>query len=185
VSSTNPSTGSEGLPDNVSIFIDITPQDNDGNVEDVTQTVTVSVVVPESAVSGIPNPTLFHDVNSNGTYTQLETRASTVPNGTRLNATTTGLSPFAVGEVTQPTNPFPGGVPQLGGGGGTGLAPTDTDNDGKFEDINGDGEFTFDDAIALAFADTSGFNTQQQAAVDFDNDGDVDFDDAIELAFEE
>jgi PKD repeat protein len=77
------------------------------------------------------------------------------------------------------TNPFPDGIP-----GAASVPPADIDNDGKFEDVNGDGELTFDDAIALAFADTSGFTLQQVAAVDFDEDGDVDFDDAIALAFE-
>jgi PKD repeat protein len=61
--------------------------------------------------------------------------------------------------------------------------PRDPDNDGKYEDIDGDGEANFDDAVALAFADTDGLTSQQIAALDFDGDGDVDFDDAVELAF--
>jgi len=77
------------------------------------------------------------------------------------------------------TNPFSDGIPGVGS-----APPTDTDDDGKLEDIDGDGEKTFEDAIALAFADTSGFTTQQRVAVDFDGDGNVDFNDAIELAFE-
>jgi hypothetical protein len=84
-------------------------------------------------------------------------------------------------KTTNPsTTPFSAPVPGANGQG----PPTDTDDDGKLEDINGDGEATFDDAIALAFADTSGLNSQQRAAVDFDGDGDVDFADAIALAFE-
>jgi hypothetical protein len=84
-------------------------------------------------------------------------------------------------KTTNPsTTPFSAPVPGADGQG----PPTDTDDDGKFEDITGDGEATFDDAIALAFADTSGLNSQQRAAVDFDGDGDVDFADAIALAFE-
>ncbi|MGM0592558.1 MAG: PKD domain-containing protein, partial [Halobacteriota archaeon] len=61
--------------------------------------------------------------------------------------------------------------------------PADHDGDGLYEDVDGDGSATFDDAISLAFVDTSSFTTEQTEALDFDGDGDVDFDDAISLAF--
>jgi hypothetical protein len=106
VSATNPSSGSEGLPDDdeIGTFLDITPQDNAGNELSVTQEVTVSVVVEDSTLREINNPALYHDVNSNGTYTELDTQVSEVSNGTQLTATTTGLSPFAVAEATPPTS---------------------------------------------------------------------------------
>jgi pectinesterase len=62
--------------------------------------------------------------------------------------------------------------------------PTDPDGDGMYEDVDGSGNATFDDAIALAFADTSGLAAAQRTALDFDSDGDVDFDDAVSLAFQ-
>jgi len=82
------------------------------------------------------------------------------------------------------TSPFPEGEELPGVGSGAGQAPTDPDDDGEFEDINGDGEKTFDDAIALAFANPSQLTEKQVEAVDFDGDGNVDFNDAIELAFQ-
>jgi hypothetical protein len=80
------------------------------------------------------------------------------------------------------TSPFPEDEELPGVG--SGQAPTDPDDDGEFEDINGDGEATFDDAIALAFANPSQLTEKQVEAVDFDADGDVDFGDAVALAFE-
>ncbi|MGM0590486.1 MAG: hypothetical protein ACQETI_02460 [Halobacteriota archaeon] len=61
--------------------------------------------------------------------------------------------------------------------------PADLDGDGKFEDVNGDGQASFDDAITLAFVNSGSLTAEQVAALDFDGDGDVDFSDAISLAF--
>ncbi|MGM0592046.1 MAG: PQQ-binding-like beta-propeller repeat protein [Halobacteriota archaeon] len=66
---------------------------------------------------------------------------------------------------------------------GNDYVPKDLNNDGLYEDVDGDGQATFDDAIALAFADTRGLTGEQAAALDFDGDGDVDFSDAISRAF--
>jgi pectinesterase len=74
------------------------------------------------------------------------------------------------------TEPIPGT--------GASAPPTDPDGDGEFEDVDGSGTAGFDDAIALAFADTSGLDGEQVDALDFDGDGDVDFDDAVSLAFQ-
>jgi hypothetical protein len=60
---------------------------------------------------------------------------------------------------------------------------TDPDGDGQLEDVTGDGEATFDDAIALAFNTGAASVTENRDSFDFDDDGDVDFDDAIALAF--
>jgi hypothetical protein len=73
------------------------------------------------------------------------------------------------------TGPLPGA--------GTESAPTDPDGDGMFEDVDGDGDATFADAIALAFVQFGELDDRQTEAVDFDDDGDADFADAIELAF--
>jgi hypothetical protein len=61
---------------------------------------------------------------------------------------------------------------------------TDPDGDGQLEDVNGDGEATFDDAIGLAFNTGAASVTENRDSFDFDGDGDVDFDDAISLAFQ-
>ncbi|MGM0591181.1 MAG: right-handed parallel beta-helix repeat-containing protein [Halobacteriota archaeon] len=68
-------------------------------------------------------------------------------------------------------------------GTGSEAPPADPDGDGRYEDVDGDGVAAFDDAISLAFADTSGLSERQLDGLDFDGDGDVDFDDAIDLAF--
>jgi hypothetical protein len=66
--------------------------------------------------------------------------------------------------------------------------PTDIDGDGTFEDVNGDGQFTFTDVISLVFADFDAINTNlsssQIAAIDFSGDGQVDFQDVIDLVFQ-
>ncbi len=82
-SSSNPSTGSEGLPgdgNNIVVFLNIIPRNDPGETVAVTQDVTVNVTVTESALSGIENPTLYHDVNSNGTYSELDTEVTKVRN---------------------------------------------------------------------------------------------------------
>jgi PKD repeat protein len=77
-------------------------------------------------------------------------------------------------------NPFSNSIPGADAEG----PPTDIDDDGKFEDVNGDNRYTFDDVIALAFVDTEKLTNQQRDALDFDHDGNIDFDDVVELAFE-
>ncbi|MFB6092297.1 MAG: hypothetical protein ABEK02_04715 [Haloquadratum sp.] len=62
--------------------------------------------------------------------------------------------------------------------------PTDPDGDGLYEDVNGDGAVTFDDAVALSFVNATELRSEQVAALDFDGDGDLDIDDAVALAFE-
>lgn len=75
-------------------------------------------------------------------------------------------------------HPFSNGIPGIASD-----RPTDPDGDGLYEDVNGDGAVTFEDANALAFANTDDLSERQVAALDFDGDGDLDFDDAVELAF--
>lgn len=62
--------------------------------------------------------------------------------------------------------------------------PRDPDGDGLYEDVDGDGEFSYSDAIELAFVDEEDITEAQIAGLDFDGDGDLDFDDALELAFQ-
>lgn len=67
--------------------------------------------------------------------------------------------------------------------GGAGAPPKDPDGDGLFEDVDGNGEVTFNDAITLAFTNKADLTPEQIDALDMDGDGDVDFDDAVTLAF--
>jgi hypothetical protein len=76
-------------------------------------------------------------------------------------------------------DPFDAPAPGSGAAG----VPADLDGDGRFEDVDGDGEATFDDAVALAFVDAAALTPLQTAALDFDDDGDVDAADATALAF--
>jgi hypothetical protein len=67
--------------------------------------------------------------------------------------------------------------PTLGG-----VQTGNVDDDSQCEDVDGDGDADFDDAIQLAF--NTGEAGDHVEAFDFDDDGDVDFDDAVSLAFE-
>jgi hypothetical protein len=82
--------------------------------------------------------------------------------------------------ITVSPDVFTQPIPGAGGQG----PPTNLDTDPRYEDINGDGQGTFADAIALAFAQTGNLTQRQLTALDHDGDGDVDFDDAIDLAFD-
>jgi 2',3'-cyclic-nucleotide 2'-phosphodiesterase (5'-nucleotidase family) len=82
-------------------------------------------------------------------------------------------------DVPEPAaNPFAGGVPGVGD-----AAPTDPDGDSQFEDVDGDGEVTFLDVVALfdALSALEGANARQQDAMDFQADGQVTFLDVVAL----
>jgi subtilisin family serine protease len=83
----------------------------------------------------------------------------------------------ATGAGEEPGPPFSEAIPGNPG------VPTDPDGDGRFDDVNGDGQVTFADVIAMAFVDWRSLTPAQAAALDFDGNGQVDFADVIELAF--
>jgi len=62
-----------------------------------------------------------------------------------------------------------------------GNLPQDLDEDGFFEDVNGDGVFDDNDPILLGFQLNEPGVQENIRAFDFDNDGDVDFDDVLNL----
>jgi outer membrane protein assembly factor BamB len=103
-------------------------------------------------------------------------------------ATVTVSTPNA--SVTQSldvvVNAFPGGLK----GGSSDRPPLDTDADGKYEDMDGDGRFTFVDVIEFVFALQNADYSQdaltqaQLQAVDHDGDGRVTFVDVIDLVFQ-
>jgi hypothetical protein len=87
----------------------------------------------------------------------------------------------AVVLVLDPAGPgsFSGGVPGVQ----SGQAPTDPDGDGVYEDVDGDGALTYNDVVALGFADLDAIAADPlgAAAFDVDGDGQVGFVDVIAL----
>jgi hypothetical protein len=78
--------------------------------------------------------------------------------------------------------PFPYGIP----GGSTDRPPTDVDDDGLVEDLDGDGRFTFVDIVEFAFADFATINRDDamRSRLDFSGDDRVSFVDVVDLVFE-
>jgi uncharacterized cupredoxin-like copper-binding protein len=79
-------------------------------------------------------------------------------------------------------NPFPNGVPGVSGD----LPPRDFDDDGQYEDVDGDGEFAFDDVVQLLFAheEFGNLTGRKLRALNFEgSDSTVDMVDVIELLF--
>jgi hypothetical protein len=67
-----------------------------------------------------------------------------------------------------------------------GEIPKDPDNDGLYEDIDGNGEQTLDDAFGLAFhavPEADELISEQEMTLDFDGNGELEFDDVFTLAF--
>jgi PKD repeat protein len=75
------------------------------------------------------------------------------------------------------------GVSELPGGVGP---PRDPDDDGLYEDIDGDGTVRIDDVVDLLFADFDELNMDPETreALDFDGSGRVGFGDVIALLFD-
>jgi hypothetical protein len=85
-------------------------------------------------------------------------------------------------DTTTVEQPFPDGVPGVPGS----QPPTDPIPDEPgFEDVDGDGEGTFGDVVALLFALESldALSTSQTTALDFDDSGAVGFGDVVALLF--
>ena len=115
---TNPS--SDTLPvSNVGVYLDISPDTS------VSGPVTVTVTVPNATVSGIENPSMYHDPGSG--WEELSTTTTVTSDGTQLTAETkNGLSPFAIAASTASTTGPGSGTPSTsGGGGGGGSVSTD------------------------------------------------------------
>lgn len=87
--------------------------------------------------------------------------------GTRTDGSTGADAVVVALDPTGP-DPFAAGVPGVG----SGLAPTDPDDDGTYEDVDGDGTASYDDVVALAFADLTAIGADPVGATAFDFDGD-------------
>ncbi|WP_049928735.1 alkaline phosphatase PhoX [Halopiger goleimassiliensis] len=81
-------------------------------------------------------------------------------------------------------DPRPGivvtGPPPIGGGPG-GSPPQDLDGDGKFEDVNGNGRFDYDDVVTLFEHIEDESVTLNEDAFDFNENGRIDYDDPVAL----
>jgi len=122
---------------------------------------------------------ISHQASMDGTYyVEITGQSQQTTSNYELQTNQTFVSTDN-GNATTPETPFTEPLPGVQ----SNNAPTDTDDDGLYEDVNGDGQATFEDAVSLAFADTSTLSQAQATALDFDGDGDVDFNDAVELAF--
>jgi hypothetical protein len=94
-----------------------------------------------------------------------------------------GSLDVSVGTPTPAGSPFDAPLPGIGAVG----VPTDPDDDGRYEDLDGDGERTLADVFAFAFGPlqrVDALSDAQRRALDFDGDGAVTLDDAFALAFE-
>ncbi len=112
VGTSNPSSDTLPVSD-VGVYLNITPD------TDVSGPVTVTVTVSNATVSGIEDPSMYHDPGSG--WEELSTTTTVTSNGTQLTATTTnGLSPFAIAASTASTTDPGSGTPSTGGGGGGG-----------------------------------------------------------------
>ena len=62
--------------------------------------------------------------------------------------------------------------------------PTDPDGDGRYEDVNGNGQVDYDDVVVLFTEKETGAVQNHPDAYDLNNNGGVDFDDIVDLAGE-
>jgi PKD repeat protein len=102
-------------------------------------------------------------------------------NGTNMDKSRVSYTLSAPGGSGPSGSPFSSPLPNSGGS----APPKDPDNDGLYEDIDGDGNFNFVDVISLVFSLQSidNLSQAQTAAIDFDGSGTVNFVDVIELVF--
>jgi hypothetical protein len=134
--------------------------DNASDIEiTLNETITANTTLVAMAHQDTNDNQLYEFPSADGPYTE---NGSPVVDAGNI---TVQDSPF--------TQPFPGepGTPQ------------DLNDDGLYEDVNGDGQLTFDDIIAFAFNLDATLTSEQADALDFDGSGTVDFADVIELAF--
>jgi alkaline phosphatase D len=59
--------------------------------------------------------------------------------------------------------------------------PGDLDRDGRFEDVDGDGESTYDDVVTFFEEFGEGGVQSRPSGFDFNANGRLDFDDVVEL----
>jgi hypothetical protein len=101
-----------------------------------------------------------------------------------LDLSTRAAAGTAVTVVNASVGLFPDGIP----GSSTGAMPTDTDGNGKLDDMTGDGRFTFQDVIEFVFAldniAGASLTAAELAALDQDDSGQINFVDVIDLVFQ-
>jgi hypothetical protein len=191
-----------GLGTDVGSF-DLTVVSSNGSVVTVTAATAVTGTANVTVASDgaqvritVPNATVSPDTavvlarvtvraNSPGRATVSLAATPTVRSSTGLvlPASVVGGTDVTVGTAGTVTM-FPGGIP----GSSTGAMPTDTDGDGKLDDMTGDGRFTFQDVIEFVFAldniAGASLTAAELAALDQDDSGQINFVDVIDLVFQ-
>jgi PGF-CTERM protein len=159
---------SEEVPVNsVSTYLDISPDTS------VSNQVTITVTVPESTVSGVENPTLYHNPSGSSGWEELST-TETPAAGSRVQLTATtdnGLSPFAIAESTSTSGSTGGGSSGGGSGGGSGGAASDGFTVSELTPE--DAEVTQGDEITVSATITTDTFLQQTQDVEFRIDGET------------
>ena len=127
VTSSGSSPVSSSPSTSVETYVDISPEDSDGEEVEVTDDVTVEPTVTQSVIDNLDSPTLIHFTD--GSWTELDTSLD----GTTLTATSSGLSPFAIGEESEESEEPPSGNGN-GPGPGPGSEPEPGQEDGADDD---------------------------------------------------
>ena len=84
-------------------------------------------------------------------------------------------------ESTGTGDPSSSSISRTVGGNDT---PTDPDGDGRYEDVNGNGQVDYDDVVVLFTEKETGAVQNHPDAYDFNDNSGVDFDDIVDLAGE-
>jgi len=162
----DPTPASEEVPVNsVSTYLNISPDTS------VSNSVTVTVTVPDSTVSGVESPTLYH--NPGNGWQELETTETDTGSGVRLTATTkNGLSPFAIAESTS-TSGNTGDGSDGGSSGGSGGGSSASDGFTVSELTPEDAEVTQGEEITVSATITTDSFLEQTQDVEFRVDGET------------
>jgi len=171
-----------GAFENLTVSVDDTEIAGIDDIEtDVGGSANTGVVDNETAFVNVP---FGGDTEDNGTVTLATVTVSAAGNGTAtLNLTQTGdLSRengelYNVSAVSDGTIAVGGGPPPVVGDD----APTDTDGDGLYEDVNGNGQPDIGDVQALFVNKDSTVVTNNQGAFDFNGNGQIDIGDVQAL----
>ncbi len=139
-------------------------------------TVTARGVDLAEVVGNSSEPLKLYEIELTGNVSRSELTVTatdlTTDNGAAMSESLLTVTTSAVPE-SETENPVIVGEPAI-----------DTDGDGLYEDVNGDGQANFNDGIVLAFNTGAASVIENPESFDFDGDGDVDFDDAIALVFQ-
>jgi hypothetical protein len=187
----------DGAADDLVVTV---PLPNGGSLQSGSITATDSSGTDVTASSGVSNGNLTGQLNPTGggtarvsinaTFTAQYPQVDGAESGPLVATVTDSDGTTASGQVGSLTvinqsNPFATGLP----GGSSNDPPIDVDGDGLYEDMDGNGRFTFTDVIEFVFAlqngDYSSYSQSTIATLNHnDNDSRLNFQDVIDLVFE-